>query len=144
MNATPITVGTQRTRTADGYRHTGVLRHGNTILATCGHEHTNRDQSTRTSGESARDCITMALRSTVNAATRDDRADSYRNAWMRLTRGSFTVPASTIDKAKADSAANADQFLALVDRIAHLLAEHGQRVDTSWGGTRIAPISCAV
>ncbi len=61
MTAT-LTIGTRRITVAGGYRYTGQLRNGRTVLAECGHEHDNRNQSTRTSGESATDCITMALR----------------------------------------------------------------------------------
>lgn len=140
---TDLTIGTRRVTVAGGYRYIGQLRDGRAVLVECGHEHDNRNQSTRTSGESATDCMVMTLRATALPALREDRINGYQAAWQRLTRNPFGVPASTIEAAKADSACAADAYAHLVDHVAGILRDHGLRVDTKSFGARLVPINLA-
>lgn len=134
-----ITIGTQRIPATGerGWRYTGVLRRGETILISCGHEHANRDQSTKTGGTSAKDCITIAVRHTRLPQGAALAADEIRNRWQRLNRTGFQVPADTLAQAKVECAERANAYLALVDELAHLLAQHNTTVDLGWGGTRL-------
>lgn len=134
---TAITIGTRRTtggHNGRDYRYIGVLRHGTTILAECGHDHTNRGQG----GDSATDCITLAVRLTaLPAEARQYTADQMRNEWQNLTRRGFQHTPDTIAKAKADSQAKADAYLQLVDDLTNLFAQHNITVNTSGLGARL-------
>ncbi len=134
-----ITIGTQRTPATGerGWTYTGVIRHGDQVLVTCGHEHTNRDQTTKTGGTSAKDCITTAVRHTQLPQGAQMHAAEIRQRWQHLTRRGFQIPADTLAKAKADCAAQADAYLTLVDDLTHLFAQHNVNVDLGWGGTRL-------
>lgn len=134
---TAITIGTRRTtggHNGRDYRYIGVLRHGTTILAECGHEHANRDRG----GDSATDCITLAVRLTaLPVEARHMTADRFRNEWLRLTRGGFQQTAETIAKAKVDSHAKAEAYLALVDELTALFAQHNVTVNVNGLGARL-------
>lgn len=124
-------IGTRRTTLADStYRYTGVITAGTTTLADCGHQHRNRDQTTRTGGTSARDCITLLLRATVLPALAEQLTTEAANAWQALTRG-FGAPADTIARAKAESAKAAAAMLGRITALREALAAHGAVVDPS-------------
>ena len=105
-------------RRAGDRRFVGVVRRGRTVLAECGHEHTNRDWTTGANGTSATDCARAIIAGAANPATAEQHANRLRNAWLALTtQAGFVAPASTIAAAKADAAAAADAYLAAVARI---------------------------
>ncbi len=59
----------------------GVIRVGGRAVWTCGHAHANRDQSTMTSGRSARDCACFVLM----AAERPEYLPSLRQWYANPT-----------------------------------------------------------
>lgn len=119
MNATRI--GTKR---IDDRAYTGVLRIGRNVVAECGHTHTNRDESSRTGGRSATDCIHDLVRAAQRPSAADAEASRIAAAWQILGRRGFEVSASTIAKAKADAPAQVAAYRAKVAEVAALLAEH--------------------
>lgn len=120
-----LVIGTRRH--AGGTGHVGVLRHGKTIVAECGHDHPNRDTDTRTSGTSARTCMRMLVYATQNEAYADDLAARIENAWRSLGSRGFHVAASTIEKAKAVAPIEVAAFRATVAQVTALLAESASR-----------------
>lgn len=128
---TTLTIGTRRVENSSSgyrdYRHIGVLRAGVDTVAECGHEHTNRDCSTKTNGTSAADCIRQAARAAdkhdTYPAIRESLVRDFRNGWQRLRRGGFSVPTGTIERAKQESAAKADAYDALIGHLIDLLAD---------------------
>lgn len=123
MNATAtngLTTGTRRTRLADDtYRYTGLIRHHGTVIAECGHEHTNRDQP-RYHTPSARTCAERILDGARRRSTADRYATEYRDAWKGMARAmGGSVKAG--EKAKATAAAHAAHYLAAVDTVRALL-----------------------
>jgi hypothetical protein len=102
----------------DGDQWVGLLKVGKTTLVECGHCHTNRDVTTAAGGEAAQVCARMILAGARNPATAEHTAQRYRTAYLVLTTGAgFAHPADLIDKVKADGAARATAYLALVDQV---------------------------
>lgn len=112
----PLRIGTR----AGGGLYEGVLRDGTRIVATCGHQHHNRDQSTGTSGRSARDCITNLARCARYPEQAQDEAAAIRRAAESYLRrfGTTTAQASRLRQAAQDGAT---AFLASLPAIAALL-----------------------
>lgn len=117
-----IRPGTRRV----GAKYTGTLRNGTTVIAECGHEHTNRTTSTKTSGRSAVDCVRDLLAATANEARAAANVATFRNRWIGLTRTGIHSQ-DTIAKAKADAAADADAWEVLVPRVRQQLEDLGYR-----------------
>lgn len=107
------TAGTRHA--ADG--HTGVIRHGRTVILDCGHTHTNRDAS-YPGRLSARDCAERIIRGAARQKTAEHYADKYRLAWTHLPPTVFTR--STIERAQAESDGDARRYLAAVAAVAAL------------------------
>jgi hypothetical protein len=103
----------------DGDQWVGVLKDSaNATIVECGHTHTNRDMTTTTGGEAAQVCARMILLGARNQHTADSRARGYRTAWLSLTStAGFAVPASVIEKVRAEGPARAAAYLARVDQV---------------------------
>jgi hypothetical protein len=140
---TTITIGTRRTTTPGGvHTYTGLLRDGRTVIAECGHQHTNRTTSGRST--SAADCMRLILKAVANDATRASLVDNARTAWLSLTRGGFTAPTSTIEAAKVECAAAAEQTATRIDQLGDTLASLGLRVEVNrFGNAQIVPARVA-
>jgi hypothetical protein len=95
------------------FRYVGVIRRADRIVVECGHEHTNRDWSTREN--SAVDCARDIIAGAVNPDFAERTAQRRRRAWESLTRSTgFTAPASTITAARITAADDAQAYLAAV------------------------------
>lgn len=71
--------GYRATYRARGHAWEGVVKDADgKIVATCGHAHRNRDQSTHFSGPSARSCAYQLL----NEVTGDPQAAAKAQGWM--------------------------------------------------------------
>jgi hypothetical protein len=109
-----LRIGTRRTGSG---RYEGVLRDGKQIVATCGHGHQNRDESSRTNGISARHCIRL----TVMSARCPDVAERARkgilagpNAYLR----SWDATPAQVQRMHAAAQRQAAEFMASLSRIA--------------------------
>lgn len=104
-------------RTA-GDKWIGVLQDCGVAFVWCGHEHHNRDVSTRSGGEAAQVCARMILEGARNENIAQSRAQQFRTAYLALTSGAgFTAPASTIEAAKKHGEERAAAYLALVAEV---------------------------
>jgi hypothetical protein len=100
---------------SQGDRWIGVLQDHGVAFIWCGHQHRNRDVSTRTNGEAAQVCARMILEGARKPQLAESRAEQMRGAWRSLTSGAgFQHPASVIEGARTACARNADAYLALV------------------------------
>jgi hypothetical protein len=69
-----------------------VLRRGRTIVIECGHVHRNRDESTRSAGTSASDCVRELVRASSRPKLVEHNAERITTAWMRL--GLWVLPST--------------------------------------------------
>jgi hypothetical protein len=132
----PVVAGTRRVAGAGGrdFRYVGLVRIAGGVRGTgpviteCGHEHANRDWSTGAAGGSARDCARQIIAGANNPATAEHTARRLRTAPAGLTNGAgFTMPAGTIEAARATAEANAASYLAAVAAVAaHLHPSTGE------------------
>lgn len=121
ITAAGLTIGTHQNgerHTASTRTYTGVLRRGTQVVADCGHLHANRDQSSRTGGTSATDCIRLLVRAAVRPAFADYEANEIATRWMRL--GPYATT-SMREQVKADAPTEVVAYRAKVAQIADLL-----------------------
>lgn len=115
MTTSRLTIGT-----AAG--HNGVLRRGRTTLYTCGHQHTNRDQSTGINGVSARDCITTLVKVVRNPAAADaHHARARENIDTAIRRQQATATTAAAWRAKTEQ--NIQAFDAAVATLHSLIGD---------------------
>ncbi len=116
-----LVVSTRRVASSSGhrdYRYIGLIRRGRRgpIVAECGHEHTNRTDSTKPGGRSAVDCAYDVLEGAADPAIAEHVSMRWADRWQALTRGTgHTYTAETIAKTRAASAADAQAYLAAVE-----------------------------
>jgi hypothetical protein len=114
--AVVLRIGTR----ADGDLWTGVLREGRKVIVSCGCRHHNRDQSTKASGRSARDCAT----SLVRAARFPDDAQRTRQATLRGPEDylrTWQASAGTAERMRRAAAEAAEAFTARLPEVAALI-----------------------
>ena len=98
----------------DGERQfTGVLRNGRTVVAECGHVHSNRTDSSASGGRSALDCATDLLAAARGEALAVDTAVRIQTSWQRMPAAS-TADVTRNQAAAADLAATYEQRVAAV------------------------------
>jgi hypothetical protein len=103
----------------DGERqYTGVLRRGRTIVAECGHLHRNRTDSSATEGRSALDCATDLLAAARGEALAVATETRIRGSWQHRQCPSV----ASVERARADAAAAAVDYLARVEQVRGLIA----------------------
>jgi hypothetical protein len=92
----------------DGWQ--GALRRGAKVVATCGHRHRNRDQSSWTGGTAAQDCA----RTLLNVLMWGERFVNEQLSWMSRAHGIGSHPGMGEDARYAaelnDALARADQI----------------------------------
>jgi hypothetical protein len=102
----------------DGDRWIGVLQVNGVLLVACGHEHHNRDMSTRAGGEAAQVCARMILEGARNPNIAASRAKQLAARWMGLAGGTgWTYSAGMLTQAREQSENNAFAYLALVAEV---------------------------
>lgn len=119
-SAAVLRVGTYQHGKGGAYE--GVLREGSKIIATCGHQHNNRDISTQTNGRSARHCIITLLASARDSVQADTEASAIRDAMNRYIHLN-QVTAGTAARFREQAAEAAAQFLAKLPAIAALIKD---------------------
>lgn len=106
----------------DGDRqYVGVLRVGRRVVAECGHVHTNRDETSKTGGRSARDCAERIMRAAHEPFYADEVIAGQRDAWQHHRDGFWQYTAADIERRKATCAKDADELAALIVRVRDML-----------------------
>jgi hypothetical protein len=111
--AAALRIGTR----IDGDSYEGVLRDGRRIVASCGHRHHNRDESSATNGISARHCIRSLVLAARNPDYATQAAASIRNSMNGYIRA-FAASASQAERLRAGAAEAAEEFLASLPAVA--------------------------
>lgn len=118
MAAKVLRIGTRR----DDDRYEGVLRDGTKIVATCGHSHHNRDESSQTNGRSARACIYTLIaccRNPEMAAAEESAIRNSMNGYIRLNHTTTSMAAQFRTAAEEGAA----KFTARLPEIAALIGD---------------------
>lgn len=125
MTKTPTTSlnpGTRRVQMADGtFRYVGQVRCGGDVVAECGHEHRNRDMSSKTNGTSATDCVRDIINGAQLTSAAEYIADRIRTRWQRTSAAGFVAPREPAGAAEQRCAAAAAAYL---DAVAKARAAH--------------------
>ena len=109
------------TTPSDG-QWTGVLRDGRKVVLTCGHEHQNRDTSSQTNGQSARDCITKLVKAARFPAIAEDVRKAILRGPNEYIRRWQATPSMAAQLREA-AAKGAEAFTARLPEVAAVLGD---------------------
>jgi hypothetical protein len=131
-----IRIGTRRDeggRDDRDYTYVGVLRQGRRVIAECGHQHKNRDHSSRFGGTSALDCITDIVRASRDQHFADQLINQVRTRNSGDGGAGFQVSAATLAEWRARDAADAAKLADVIAAVAAL--------DVAWPPKPAAPVA---